>query len=85
MRNHLILLLLPWVVTRWMRGEAFYVLIITCPIKEQVMKTLRLNNGYEIPVVGTGTNTFGKEGKVFSEQSITIPRNYALQLNWDIG
>ncbi len=30
------------------------------------MKTLRLNNGYEIPVVGTGTNTFGKEGNVFS-------------------
>jgi diketogulonate reductase-like aldo/keto reductase len=35
-------------------------------IKEQGMKTLRLNNGYVIPVVGTGTNTFGKEGKVFS-------------------
>jgi diketogulonate reductase-like aldo/keto reductase len=30
------------------------------------MKTLKLNNGYEIPVVGTGTNTFGKEGNVFS-------------------
>jgi diketogulonate reductase-like aldo/keto reductase len=29
------------------------------------MKTLLLNNGYEIPVVGTGTNTFGKEGNVF--------------------
>jgi hypothetical protein len=56
----LILLLLPWVVTRWMRGEAFYGLIITIPIKEQVMKTLRLNNGYEIPVVGTGTNLHKK-------------------------
>jgi diketogulonate reductase-like aldo/keto reductase len=30
------------------------------------MKSFRLNNGYEIPVVGTGTNTFGKEGKVFT-------------------
>ena len=30
------------------------------------MKSFILNNGYEIPVVGTGTNTFGKEGKVFS-------------------
>jgi len=29
------------------------------------MKTIRLNNGYEMPVVGTGTNTFGKEGNVF--------------------
>jgi len=56
----LFLLLLPWVVTRWMRGVVFYGLINTCPIKEQVMKTLRLNNGDEIPVVGTGTNKFGK-------------------------
>jgi len=30
------------------------------------MKTLKLNNGFSIPVVGTGTNTFGKEGNVFS-------------------
>jgi diketogulonate reductase-like aldo/keto reductase len=29
------------------------------------MKTLELNNGYDMPVIGTGTNTFGKEGKVF--------------------
>jgi shikimate 5-dehydrogenase len=42
---------LPWVVTRWMRGESFYGLIITIPMKEQIMKTLRLNNGYEIPLV----------------------------------
>jgi diketogulonate reductase-like aldo/keto reductase len=47
-------------------GDVFYGLINTCPIKEQVMKTLRLNNGFSIPVVGTGTNTFGKEGNVFS-------------------
>jgi len=39
-----------------MRGDVFYGLMMTIPIKEQVMKTLRLNNGYEIPVVGTGTN-----------------------------
>lgn len=30
------------------------------------MNTLKLNNEYTIPVVGTGTNTYGKEGKVFS-------------------
>jgi diketogulonate reductase-like aldo/keto reductase len=31
-----------------------------------MMNTLKLSNGYSIPVVGTGTNTFGKEGNVFS-------------------
>jgi hypothetical protein len=36
------------------------------------MKTLQLNNGYVIPVVGTGTNTFGKEGHVFLEGLLTI-------------
>jgi diketogulonate reductase-like aldo/keto reductase len=30
------------------------------------MKTFKLNNGLTIPALGTGTNTFGKEGKVFS-------------------
>ena len=30
------------------------------------MKTLTLNNGYQIPVLGTGTNTFGKENHDFS-------------------
>jgi diketogulonate reductase-like aldo/keto reductase len=30
------------------------------------MKTLKMNNGYTIPVLGTGTNTFGKEGRDFS-------------------
>jgi len=30
------------------------------------MRYLKLNNGFSIPVVGTGTNTFGKEGNVFS-------------------
>ena len=49
-----------------MRGGVFYGLMNTLLLKEQAMKTLRLNNGYESPVVGTGTNTFGKEGKVFS-------------------
>ena len=29
------------------------------------MNTLKLNNGSLIPVVGTGTNTYGKEGNVF--------------------
>ena len=29
------------------------------------MKSFRLNNGYMIPALGTGTNTFGKEGNVF--------------------
>jgi hypothetical protein len=43
-----------------MRGEAFYSLIITIPMKEQVMKTLKLNNGFSIPVVGTGTNLHKK-------------------------
>jgi hypothetical protein len=38
---------------------------MTKPIKEQVMKTLRLNNGYEIPVVG-------KEGHVFLAGLLTI-------------
>ena len=31
-----------------------------------MMKTLKMNNGLWIPVLGTGTNTFGKEGNVFS-------------------
>jgi hypothetical protein len=56
LKKYLFLLLLPWVVIRWVRGEAFYGLINTLPLEEQVMKTLRLNNGYVIPVVGTGTN-----------------------------
>lgn len=30
------------------------------------MKLLTMNNGYTIPVLGTGTNTFGKENHVFS-------------------
>jgi diketogulonate reductase-like aldo/keto reductase len=30
------------------------------------MKTFKLNNGFTIPALGTGTNTFGKEGNVFS-------------------
>jgi len=30
-----------------------------------MMKTIKLSNGYYIPVVGTGTNTYGKEGNVF--------------------
>lgn len=30
------------------------------------MKTLRMNNGLTIPLIGTGTNTFGKENNVFS-------------------
>jgi len=29
------------------------------------MKTLKMNNGLEIPVLGTGTNTFGKENNDF--------------------
>lgn len=29
------------------------------------MKSLRMNNGYTIPVLGTGTNTFGKEQNRF--------------------
>ena len=29
------------------------------------MKSFRLNNEYMIPALGTGTNTFGKEGNVF--------------------
>jgi hypothetical protein len=29
------------------------------------MKKLEMNNGKWIPLVGTGTNTFGKEGNVF--------------------
>lgn len=30
------------------------------------MRTLTMNNGISIPVLGTGTNTFGKENHVFS-------------------
>ena len=30
------------------------------------MRTLTMNNGIPIPVLGTGTNTFGKENRVFS-------------------
>jgi hypothetical protein len=30
------------------------------------MKKQKMNNGLSIPVLGTETNTFGKEGKVFS-------------------
>jgi hypothetical protein len=26
------------------------------------MKYIKLNNGVEIPIVGSGTNTYGKEG-----------------------
>lgn len=29
------------------------------------MKYLKMNNGFSMPVLGTGTNTFGKEDKVF--------------------
>ena len=34
--------------------------------KEQWRSTNSLSNEFTIPVVGTGTNTYGKEGKVFS-------------------
>lgn len=30
------------------------------------MRTIKLNNGVEIPIVGSGTNTYGKEGNEFS-------------------
>ena len=30
------------------------------------MKNIQIDNGMMIPVLGTGTNTYGKEGKVFS-------------------
>lgn len=29
------------------------------------MKTLRMNNGLDIPILGSGTNTFGKEGHAY--------------------
>lgn len=35
------------------------------------MQTFKLNNGYELPVVGIGTNTFGKQGGNF-EAAITM-------------
>lgn len=31
-----------------------------------MIKTLKMNNGLLIPVLGTGTTTFGIEGNVFS-------------------
>ena len=30
------------------------------------MKNIQIDNGMMIPVLGTGTHTYGKEGKVFS-------------------
>lgn len=32
------------------------------------MKTLKLNNGYEMPIVGSGTNTFGKENHDYNAE-----------------
>lgn len=44
------------------------------------MKMITLNNGVEIPIVGCGTNTFGKEGNQYKGAL----RGDTLEIDWAI-